>query len=68
MKQRTKKVMEGRECFLKDLTEGATFRMRHTGGTVYTFYQKGENNYIVTTDSGSFFASPNTPVKPLIKF
>jgi hypothetical protein len=68
MKQRTKQVMEGRECFLKDLPEGATFRMRHTGGTVYTFYQKGENNYIVTTDSGSFFASPTTPVRPLIKF
>jgi hypothetical protein len=68
MKKRTKQLMEGRECFLKDLTEGATFRMRHTGGTVYTFYQKGENNYIVKTDSGSFFASPTTTVRPLIQF
>jgi hypothetical protein len=68
MKQRTKKIMEGKECFLKDLKEGDTFRMRHTGGTVYTFYQKGDFNYIVTTESGSFFASPTTPVKPLKQF
>ena len=67
MKPRTKQLMEGRECFLKDLTEGATFRMRHTGGTVYTFVQRGEN-YVVTTDNGSFYASPTTPVRPLIKF
>ena len=60
--------MEGRECFLKDLTEGATFRMRHTGGTVYTLDIKGNEKYIVSANDAYYFASPTTPVRPLIQF
>ena len=68
MKPRTKQLMEGRECFLKDLTEGATFRMRHTGGTVYTLDTKENEKYIVSANDAYYFASPTTPVRPLIKF
>jgi hypothetical protein len=68
MKPRAKQLMEGRECFLKDLTEGATFRMRHTGGTVYTLDTKENEKYIVSANDAYYFASPTTPVRPLINF
>jgi hypothetical protein len=69
MKKRTKQVMEGRECFLKDLTEGATFRMRHTGGTVYTLHVKGKRYLVIKEGYNYLFdMQHNTPVRPLIKF
>jgi hypothetical protein len=66
--KRNKQTMECRECFLKYLTEGATFRMRHTGGTVYTLDTKENEKYIVSANDAYYFASPTTPVKPLIQF
>jgi hypothetical protein len=59
--------MRGKDCFLKDLKDGSAFRMKHTGGTVYTFFKDG-NDYFVNCDKGIFYASPTTPVIPLIKF
>jgi len=68
MKPRTKQLMRGKDCFLKDLNEGDLFTIKNSA-TRYTLFVKSEPNYVVhDADNNASYAAPFTPVKPLKLF